>query len=308
MLLAGGTDLVPNLKHGLFAPERLVSIRRVDALRDARERGRRARPAARACTSPRSPSTRACARAPRWRRPRAWWPGRSSGRWARSAATSASTRAASTTTRPTSGARRWASASRRTAPLCHVVPKGKRCVAAYSADTPSPLMTYDASLTLASVRGERTIPVTSFFRAEGTHNTVREPDELVLGVTLPKPRPGLQSAYVKLRVRQAVDFPVLSVAVTVVLGAGRRVEDLSLIVGAVAAQPRVVKGAADAARGRTLDEDVARDLGKLAHTQCHFLPSSTWTPPGGGTCCRSTSAAPSPRSRLPPGSSRVTWR
>jgi CO/xanthine dehydrogenase FAD-binding subunit len=134
-------------------------------------------------------------------------------------------------------------------------------------------MIYGATLLLASARGERTVPVLSFFRGDGLRNTVRRPDELLLGVTLPPPPPGLRAAYVKLRVRQAIDFPVLSVAVSVVEDEGRLVEDVTLVVGAVASQPRVIKGAADAARGRVLDAALASELGALAQAQCHFQPS-----------------------------------
>ena len=102
------------------------------------------------------------------------------------------------------------------------------------------------------------MPVTSFFRGFGEQNHMREEDELVLGVTLPPPKPGLRSAYVKLRMRQAIDFPALSVAVAMLFDDKERVADLSLVVGGVASQPKAILGASDAARGKRLAGHRAR--------------------------------------------------
>jgi len=137
---------------------------------------------------------------------------------------------------------------------------------------------------------------------------VREPDELVTGVTLPAPRPGMHGAYVKLRVRQSIDFPVLSVAAGAVLGEGRRVEDLFLAVGQIASQPRVVKGAADTARDgfwtRTWPPSWASSLTPSATSS----RPSTWTRPGAARCCRSTCGGRWPRSGRRPSPRRDARR
>jgi hypothetical protein len=90
-LLAGGTDLLPNLKHGIEEADVVVSLQRVPGLSQARELGRRlAR--ARRDAHPRGAgrptrSSRGATR--RWRARPASWPGRTTAAWARSAATSA---------------------------------------------------------------------------------------------------------------------------------------------------------------------------------------------------------------------------
>ena len=116
LMVAGGTDAVPNLKHRLHEPRYVVLIGGVRELSFVRETSRGPRTWAARHARPRSRATRSCARdfpslakaAGPGRRAAAPQHGR------RSAATSASTPAARTTTRPTSGARRSASASRRT--------------------------------------------------------------------------------------------------------------------------------------------------------------------------------------------------
>ncbi|HET9234617.1 MAG TPA: FAD binding domain-containing protein, partial [Candidatus Eisenbacteria bacterium] len=249
--LAGGTDLIPNLKHGLLAPERLVSLRRVTELKDVYETAEGglflgagitiAEVAAHASVRARYPALAEAASL-------------IAGPQLRAMGTLGGNLCLDTRCLFYNQTQFWRNALggciKKEGTVCHVVPRGKRCIAAYSADTPGPLMVYGASLTIASQRGARRMPVTSFFRAFGEQNHMREEDELVLGVTLPKPKPGLQSSYVKLRMRQAIDFPALSVAVALLIGDKERVADVSLVVGGVASQPKTILGAADAARGK----------------------------------------------------------
>jgi 4-hydroxybenzoyl-CoA reductase subunit beta len=272
--LAGGTDLIPNLKHGLLAPERLVSLRRVTELRDMYETTEGglflgagitiAEVAAHPLVRARYPALAQAASVV-------------AGPQLRAMGTLGGNLCLDTRCVFYNQTQFWRNALggciKKEGTVCHVVPKGRRCIAAYSADTPGPLMVYDAALTIASSRGARRMPLTSFFRAFGEQNHMREEDELVLGVTLPCPKPGLQSSYVKLRIRQSIDFPALSVALAVVLDANERVADLSLIVGGVASQPKTIMGAADAARGKALRDDLIQELGALAKSQCHFQPT-----------------------------------
>lgn len=99
---------------------------------------------------------------------------------------------------------------------CHVTGVGRKCVAAHSADTPPVLMTLDAMIDLASPSGStRSVPVGNFFVADGEWNSVREPDELVTRIRLPIPRNGRRATFRKMRERGSIDFPILNVAVAV---------------------------------------------------------------------------------------------
>jgi 4-hydroxybenzoyl-CoA reductase subunit beta len=109
-LIAGGTDLMPNMKHGLFTPEHVIALKQIDELHGIEERdGELVIGAAESLSAvSRNPLVRrhfgSLARAP------ARWRDRSCGTWGRSAATCVWTRGARTTTRRISGATRWASA------------------------------------------------------------------------------------------------------------------------------------------------------------------------------------------------------
>jgi 4-hydroxybenzoyl-CoA reductase subunit beta len=271
MVLAGGTDLIPNLKHALHAPRKLVSLRRVRALRTVSETESGGlllgagltlnEVASHPLVRSRYP---ALARAA----------GLVAGPQLRNMGTLGGNLCLDTRCLYYNQTEFWRGALgyclKKDGDLCHVVPQGSRCVASYSADTPGPLIVYGASVTLVSTRGERGLAADDFFRADGLRNTRREPDELMTGVRLPAPAAGFHAAYEKLRMREAIDFPLLSVA----LGVGienRHVEHLTLVVGGVGARPRPIKRADAVARGRVLDESLGRDLGELAYRQCHPL-------------------------------------
>ncbi len=153
---------------------------------------------------------------------------------------------------------------------CHVVPQGRRCVAAHSSDVAPVLIALDAEVEIASARARRTIRVEDFFVGDGIHNNVLGPAEVVTRVFVPARARGLASAYRKLRPRKSIDFPMLSVAFAARLANGA-CDDAKLVVSAIAAKPRTVNGVADLARDRALDDTLARAIGDLAHRQCQPL-------------------------------------
>jgi 4-hydroxybenzoyl-CoA reductase subunit beta len=154
--------------------------------------------------------------------------------------------------------------------VCHVVPAGKRCVAAHSSDVAPVLIALGARVEIAGRAGRRTIAVDEFFVADGIHNNVLQPGELVLSVNVPARARGMKCGYQKLRPRAAIDFPMLSVAFAA------RVEndacdDAALVVSAIAARPRVISGVESLAKGKRLDEALAESLAQAAYKQCHPL-------------------------------------
>lgn len=164
---------------------------------------------------------------------------------------------------------------------CHVVKRGKRCVAAASNDTAPVLTTLGARLVIASAaRGEREVDVGDFYTQDGVFNKTLEPDELLTHVIVPPPGKGLHSAYGKLRPRDSIDFPRLSVAVAFVLegGAGTpddpgAVRDLRIVVSALASTPLKLRKVTELAEGRAADESLFEELGAAAYKQCHPLTS-----------------------------------
>jgi CO/xanthine dehydrogenase FAD-binding subunit len=148
-------------------------------------------------------------------------------------------------------------------------------VAALVADTPAPLIAAGAEVELVSPRGPRRLPLAGFYRGDGVANNVLAPDELLARVHLPPPPPGTRSAYQRLQRRDAIDFPLLSVAATaeVATDGGGTLRALRVVVTALGALPRALKGLdALVAAGRRVDDGALHaEVGALAARQCHPL-------------------------------------
>jgi 4-hydroxybenzoyl-CoA reductase subunit beta len=142
--------------------------------------------------------------------------------------------------------------------ICWVAPSSPRCLAVSSADTVPALLALRASVTLTSASGIRQIPVASLYRNDGIHYLTRTPGEIVTDVRLPR-LDGWRSAYWKLRRRGAFDFPVLGVAAAVKQAADGTVESARIVLGAIASSPVETQSAADTLVGDALtDEAIAR--------------------------------------------------
>src|SRR5712691_5801212 len=101
--------------------------------------------------------------------------------------------------------------------VCLVAPGSPRCWAISSADTAPVLVSMDAQARLVSVRGERTLPVRELFRDDGMNPYTKAPDEILSEIILP-PADGWRSGYLKLRRRGSFDFPILGVAAALRFG------------------------------------------------------------------------------------------
>lgn len=95
---------------------------------------------------------------------------------------------------------------------------GNICSAVPSADTAPPLLVLDAMVRARSRRGEREIPLETFFTEPG--KTVLDSGEIITAFTLPEPLPHSASAYWKHQRRLALDIPIVGVAVQLSLDRG----------------------------------------------------------------------------------------
>lgn len=147
--------------------------------------------------------------------------------------------------------------------ICWVAPSSRRCLAVSSTDTAPMLMALGAFATLSSAEGERRVPIADLFRNDGVHYTTRRPTEIVTAIHLPKAT-GWRSAYWKLRRRGSFDFPVLSAAVAVKWRADESVEAARIVLGAVASCPVAAPAAAASLIGRPLDDEAIAAAATLA--------------------------------------------
>ena len=126
---------------------------------------------------------------------------------------------------------------------CWVAPGSDKCLAVSSTDTAPVLCALGAKLTLQSVRGTREIEATELYRDDGIQYRTKAPDESLTRIALP-PLNGTRCAYWKLRRRGSFDFPVLAAAARVDLDRGGVVTKASLYFGGAGSRPMAAKAAA----------------------------------------------------------------
>jgi 4-hydroxybenzoyl-CoA reductase subunit beta len=147
--------------------------------------------------------------------------------------------------------------------ICWVVTKSKTCRAVSSTDTAPALISLGARVRLVSAEGERVIDLKDFYRDDGTDYMVRRPDEILTEVIL-DPADGWRSTYQKLRRRGSIDFPILSVAAAIRTDKSGIIAEARIVLGAVASQPLFSTETSDFLTGRKLTDDVIEEAAKIA--------------------------------------------
>jgi 4-hydroxybenzoyl-CoA reductase subunit beta len=269
-VLAGGTDIVPNLKYGMYDTRHLVALRGLAGeLRYARDVGGDLFLGAMCTIDELARSELVRARLPAL----ADACSQIAGPQLRRMGTLGGNLCLDTRCVYINQTHFWRNALgyclKKDGTVCHVVAGGKRCVAAASNDTAPVLLALGASVKTVSPRGAREMPLRDFYLSDGIHNTALEPDEILTEVRVPAAAAARKQAFAKLRTRAAIDFPALNLAVALDLD-GSRVRSVSLAVSALAARPALIKGLEDL-HGRTADALFAGELGRRAHKQCKPL-------------------------------------
>lgn len=265
-LIAGGTDLLPNMKHGLLSPRRLVSLANIPSLSGISEVDGALRVGAMtplevvAKDSAVREHARALGEAAR----------SVGGPHHRRMGTLGGNLCLDTRCRYYNQTHFWREALgyclKKDGTTCHVVSGGKRCVAAASNDTAAAAIALDSTLVIVGAKGERRVLASDFYTANGLANTVLSPGEIVVALLVPRVA-GRQSAYEKLRARGAIDFPLLSLAVRLDADDGV-VSGLEIVVSALAARPRAVTKARALALGKKVSELPVVELAESARAEC----------------------------------------
>lgn len=128
---------------------------------------------------------------------------------------------------------------------------GNICRASPSADTPPPLIADGATIRLYGPDGERSLPLEDFFVGPG--KTVLGPGELVVELLVPRPPPATGQVYLKHGRRQAMELATVGVAVTLTL-LGDVCQSARIVLGAVAPTPMRARAAEAQLTGHALDE------------------------------------------------------
>jgi 4-hydroxybenzoyl-CoA reductase subunit beta len=143
--------------------------------------------------------------------------------------------------------------------ICWVATASKRCVAASSTDCAPALMAIGAKVKLVSSKDERIVPLEALYNNDGIDYIKRRPDEILTEISFEK---DVKSTYWKLRRRGAFDFPVLGVGAAIRFS-NDIVEEARVALGAVASRPFLVEKAGAFLKGKKLTDEVIEEAAKL---------------------------------------------
>jgi xanthine dehydrogenase YagS FAD-binding subunit len=149
-----------------------------------------------------------------------------------------------------------------------------RCHAVHASDLAPPLLALHAQVCLAGPRGERTLALADFLavpRADPRRENALEAGELVTAVRLPPMPADWRGTYAKARERTAGDFPLVSVAAGWRLEGGR-MRDVRIVLGGVAAAPRPCPQAAALLEGQAPAPELAARAAEAAFADARPLP------------------------------------
>ena len=152
---------------------------------------------------------------------------------------------------------------KRNGDTCHVAPQGNRCHAAFSGDVAPALIALRADVEIVSAGGTRRMPLAELYRDDGAAHLALQTGELVARVVVPRAK-GVRSAYRKARVRGSMDFPLAGVAIAVSMGGGR-ITGLRVALTGTNSHPLALEGT-DVLVGGVIDDATAK-LGKLVQKQ-----------------------------------------
>ena len=146
--------------------------------------------------------------------------------------------------------------------ICLVAPSSPRCWAVSSSDTAPMAIALDGMVTLTGADGDRELPVAALYRDDGIEYMAKQPAEVVTELRL-RASPRIRSAYVKLRRRGSIDFPIAGAAAAVELDGGVVVQ-CRIALTAVASYPLEAQAAEGFLKGKRLDRDTIREASEIA--------------------------------------------
>jgi 4-hydroxybenzoyl-CoA reductase subunit beta len=160
--------------------------------------------------------------------------------------------------------------------ICHVAPGGKRCFAAFSGDIAPAMLIYLAEVELLSSKGIRRIPLAEMYQNDGMNHLTLAPDELVSVIHLPRTLYGSPSRYEKVRIRGSIDFPLAGAAVRLKMNSGK-VEEISIALTGVNPFPQVIKGTNEYI-GKALNDEDLDTLRDSVRKQAKPMKTTTVAP------------------------------
>lgn len=144
---------------------------------------------------------------------------------------------------------------------------GNICNAAPSADSAPPLLCLGAKVIVADSKGKHAIALDKFFLGPGQTNL--KPGQILVEIEVPTPPVRSSGSYLRLTTRAEMDIALVSVASLLTLAAtGNVCQEVKIALGAVSPTPIIVPQAEDALRGKLITAKEIEQAGELAAGCC----------------------------------------
>jgi len=261
--LAGGTDLLVNIRHGISSPALLIDLAEIDELAGihATDAGVRIGACVTIANLTSSPILSEFYRALAEAAEAIAGPGH------RAMATVGGNLCLDTRCIFYNQSEWWRHANgyclKRGGDICHVAPQGRHCHAAFTGDLAPALLALGAQIEIAGTRQRRRIPLGELYVEDGQAHLALAADEIVVAVHLPSEPP--PSAYAKVRVRGAIDYPLAGVAVALAAADGV-VSALRIGITGTNSRPFLLSGT-DELLERPINQKMLQQIERLVQKQ-----------------------------------------
>jgi 4-hydroxybenzoyl-CoA reductase subunit beta len=273
MVLAGGTDTIPNIRRRLFSPEKLVDITALEELRAIEETPGGMILGAGVTLSALIENQAVAARYPALIKAARTIAGPQH----RNAGTIGGNLLQDTRCVFYNQSEWWRSANdyclKYSGDVCHVAPKSARCFAAYCSDLAPVLVALGSQAELLGPDGARRAPLEDLFAEDGAAHRRLKPGEILLRLHVPTPP--AQVDYEKVRLREAIDFPLVGVAVALACEKGV-LTSLRIALTGTNSRPLLLEETADFI-GKAVDEAMLEHLVKLVRKQIGAMKTTLTT-------------------------------
>ncbi|MEJ2718749.1 MAG: FAD binding domain-containing protein [Deltaproteobacteria bacterium] len=146
---------------------------------------------------------------------------------------------------------------------CHALEGSESCQSICSGDTVPVLLALSAMVTLAGPGGKRMVPLTEFFTGKGESPFNIAPEEILTEIRIPLPWAPLSWSYWRLGIRSAVDFPLVNAAAVAIQEKGK-VEHFRLVLSGLGPAPVMLREAESVIKGTEPNADAVEKAGEIA--------------------------------------------
>jgi xanthine dehydrogenase YagS FAD-binding subunit len=160
----------------------------------------------------------------------------------------------------------------------HAILGGGICYIVHPSDLAPALISLDAEVTIATAEGDKTLTLEEFYTLPRTNvrkENILRPNEILKEISIPPVKNGGKSTYVKLKERGTWDFAIASAAVNGILS-GNVFTDIKIVLGGVAPIPWRLEKAERSLKGKTITEDSVRKATMEAFSDARPLKENAY--------------------------------